>query len=295
MKRIIAIILSLIFIFSFASCNSSKKNEELEQKYYDVAHQYIENGNNEKAKQALEEGLSKLPDSILLQGLLDSITETTTIAPTTAAPVEIDDETIIAEFKAMRKEYRKWFEEYTFKCDKTKIKYLEDYSSQYPVSEPEIKTLNDLDSLFLGYCTKDVLDGYKKTSFVKYKDIDGKLHAVQPEIMELKDTEDKEFIVSKVSDTEYKFVYNEYHNDYGDIYYYKVTLDYILVDGDWKFSEEKREDMGYVDDAGSSSDDSYDSDYDYGYEVDAHEIIDDVGGLVNDTLNGVGGLVNKYF
>ena len=116
--------------------------------------------------------------------------------------------------------------------------------------------------------------------------------------MEIQECYDKDFRVSKVSETEYKLVYNEFHNNYGDVYYYKVTLDYkIDINGEWKFCNEKKENMGYIDEIPDDDlyDDGINSNNGGNNNFNAGEIIDDVNDLVGDTIDNVGGLLNKYF
>ncbi len=299
MKKIIAFLSVFVLLLTFVSCGSSKNND-LEQQYASIAQQYIEKGDTETAIKALEEGITKLPDSVLLKGLLDSIkAEATTVPETTKAPVIMTEETAINNLKELRKLYRKWFEGFTFAGDKTNIVYLEDYSAQYPVAENGIETYEDLKNSFTKYCDDALFNAYANRSFVKYKDINGKLNAIEPEIMELGDSNDKDFKVSKVSETDYLVVYNEFHSSYGDVYYYKVTLDYAVdANGDWKFSNERRENMGYIDNAdigednGNSSGNKNNSGNN---NYDAGDILNDVNNLVGDTIDNVGGLINKYF
>lgn len=299
MKRIIALLTVFVLILTFSACGSSKKDKDLEQQYCSVAQQYIEKGDTETAIKALEEGLIKLPDSVLLKGLLDSIkAEATTVPETTKAPVIMTEETAINNLKELRKLYLKWFEDFTFAGDKSNIVYLEDYSAQYPVAENGIETYEDLRKAFTKYCDDALFNSFASRSFVKFKDVNGKLHAIEPEIMELEDSTDKDFKASKVSETEYKIVYNEFHSDYGDVYYYKVTLDYSVdAYGDWKFTNERRENMGYIDNADieNNSGSNNNSGGNKNNNYDAGDIINDVNGLVGDTIDNVGGLLNKYF
>ena len=298
MKKIIALFTVLILIFTLASCGSSKK-DELESQYYEIAQNYIKKGENEKALDAINEGLEKFPESILLNSLLDSVNEEGNSAPeTTKAPVAVTEDGIINDFKELRKLYFKWFHDFTFAADKSQIVYLEDYSAQYPVAESGVDTYDDFKKLFTKYCDDALFNSYSSKSFVTYKDINGKLHAIEPEIMEIQECYDKDFRVSKVSETEYKLVYNEFHNNYGDVYYYKVTLDYkIDINGEWKFCNEKKENMGYIDEIPDDDlyDDGINSNNGGNNNFNAGEIIDDVNDLVGDTIDNVGGLLNKYF
>ena len=308
MKRLVAILTVLTILFSFASCSSSKE-KELEQQYATIAQQYIENGDIETAIKALNEGLTKIPDSIILQGLLDSIAEKEE-ETTTKAPVVVNETTIINDFKELRKLYYKWFEDFTFAADKNNIVYLEDYSSQYAVTEPGVETYADFMALFTRYCDEGLLNSYASKSFIKYKDVDGKLHAIEPEIMELGDSTDKDYKVTKISETEYELVYNEFHSVYDEIEYYKVTVDYVLgEDGEWKFCNEKRENMGYVDDSGmdnGSGNNGNNSGSNNGSnkgnnnkggkgDISASEILGEVGGVIDNAVDDLDGIMNKLF
>lgn len=297
--RIISVLTIITVFLSFVSC-SKKDDEDLEQEYFNSAAEYLKNDDEENAIAVLEEGIEVLPDSVLLQKLLDSIkAEETTEPQTTKAPVVMTEESAINNLKELRKLYRKWFESYTFAADKNNITTLEDYSAQYPVAEIGIETYEDLKKSFNKYCDDTLFNAYASRSFIKYKDINGKLNAIEPEIMELGDSTDKDFKASKVSESEYKVVYNEFHSSYGDVYYYKVTLDYAVdKNGEWKFSNERRENMGYIDDAYINADNGNNNSgnkNNSGNNFNAGDVLNDVNNLVGDTINNVGGLLNKYF
>ena len=150
MKRLIAVLTIFTIIFSFAACSSSK-DKDLEQQYATIAQQYIENGDYVTAAKALNEGLAKLPDSVILKGLLDSIADKA-VEETTKAPVVVTESSIINDFKELRKLYYKWFADFTFAADKNSKEMLEDYSWQYPVTETGVSTYADFRALFTKYC-----------------------------------------------------------------------------------------------------------------------------------------------
>ena len=146
--------------------------------------------------------------------------------------------------------------------------------------------------------------------------IDGKLYAIEPEIMELGDSTDKDYKVTKISDSKYELVYNEFHSVYDEMEYYQVTVDYILgEDGEWKFCNERRENMGYVDDAGmldgsgsgssggssgggnnSSNKGNNKNNKNNGKDdLSASKVLGEVGGVIDNAVNDFNGIVNKYF
>lgn len=311
MKRLIAVLTIFTIIFSFAACSSSK-DKDLEQQYATIAQQYIENGDYVTAAKALNEGLTKLPDSVILKGLLDSIADKA-VEETTKAPVVVTESSIINDFKELRKLYYKWFSDFTFAADKNNVVTLQDYSSQYPVTEPGVETYADFRALFTKYCDDSMLDSYASKSFIKYKDIDGKLYAIEPEIMELGDSTDKDYKVTKISDSKYELVYNEFHSVYGEMEYYQVTVDYILgEDGEWKFCNERRENMGYVDDTGmldgsgsgssggssgggNNSSNKGNNNKGGKGDISASEILGEVGGVIDNAVNDLDGIMNKLF
>lgn len=287
MKKIASLLLVFILAFSLASCSSAKK-EELENEYYETVQEYIRNGETEKAIDLLEDAIEEIPDSRLLNGLLETLKATYVKEETTKTPTVVNETTIINDFKELRKLYFKWFEDYTFAADKSNSITLEDYSYQYPVNEIGIHNYEEFKALFTRYCDDTLFLTYESRSLIRFKDVNGFLYAVEPEILQTTDTSDKDYKVTKVSETEYKLVYNEFHSNFGDIYYYKVTLDYILgANGEWKFCNEKRENMGYVDGTGNEGPTNNNQ------KPSSVENI--IGGIIDNAVNGIGGILNNIF
>lgn len=287
MKKIASLLLVFILAFSLASCSSAKK-EELENEYYETVQEYIRNGETEKAIDLLEDAIEEIPDSRLLNGLLETLKATYVKEETTKTPTVVNETTIINDFKELRKLYFKWFEDYTFAADKSNSITLEDYSYQYPVNEIGIHNYEEFKALFTRYCDDTLFLTYESRSLIRFKDVNGFLYAVEPEILQTTDTSDKDYKVTKVSETEYKLVYNEFHSNFGDIYYYKVTLDYILgANGEWKFCNEKRENMGYVDGTGNDGPTNNNKN--------PSSVENIIGGIIDNAVNGIGGILNNIF
>ena len=296
MKKFACILLSIILIFAFASCGSSN-DEKLENEYYEIVQMHIKKGDTESAIRTLEDGIEELPDSRLLKGLLETLRATADNEEEdedmpSKTPAEVNETSVVNDFQELRKLYFKWFEDYTFAADKSQSVKLEDYSSQYPVAENGVETYEDLKNLFTKYCDVALFNTYASKSAVKFKDVNGTLHAVEPEIMEKADSTDKDYKAVYVSETEYKLTYNEFHTNFGDVYYYKVTLDYILNDnGDWKFCNERKENMGYVD----NIEDKIPSGEGNNNNISIGDILGGINGIIDNTVDGIGGFFNRIF
>jgi len=287
MKKIISIFMVFIIIFSFASCSSGKE-ESLEDRYYNAAQEYIKKDDFETALNVIDEGLSNIPDSSKLLELKEKITskdETTTLTETDAPEMSVPtEESIIKEFKTLRTIYRKWFERYEFEYDEAAGTTDANYMFKAPVLDATVKTKKDLDNLFLKYCNDSLYKTYSERSFVSFKDENGVLYCVMPDVFGYSSTADKEITVEKLTDTDFQLSYIEDVTDEGDVYSYNVTLVYSLsADGTWKFGSETR---AVIEENTESEN------YNYNAQVspDGQQIVEEI---VGDTLNGIGNIINE--
>ena len=78
MKRIVALIMAVVISVFITACNSNNKKQSAAEQYRNVAQQYIDKGDMETAKKALEEGIAITNDEGLKK-MLEEISNTETV------------------------------------------------------------------------------------------------------------------------------------------------------------------------------------------------------------------------